>query len=362
MVPESHGNAPPVSLPAGYLPPYGTRLTVDSFAQQGSDTWAADGLDARGSPARYELTVTAPGRAMCRVNGEPTRYRNIYSHQTGGLESSLLAWFDWILATDAAGRLLLAADDYGGETVAAQLFRAEHHLVRHDSQERCLTDFTTLPELQGWLDEALAPTPLRTRVVAFEAIGKEPALLCDLLGPVRENPTGPLTPEAGLRYLPMPFGTAESVGFVRGELGDRFRSMTRVGFDGSTPSWVHAVSFVPTSELAHFGVETRTTADGESWWAILLDGVDVCLVIPRGTDERDWPMNISAGYDQDGQEATIGIRPTQVSERENRLQDHFQRRWGRWLDAAVVLDDEELAAGLKSVEAMLDKEFGGRHG
>ena len=97
-----------------------------------------------------------------------------------------------------------------------------------------------------------------------------------------------------------------------------------------------------------------------AWWGILVDQLDVCLVLPRPSAERQLDTNVKVHMDRDGTEAFIRFSPTDECELVNRLDDRFKRKWGRWLDSSIVLDNREIQDAVTHMESILDKEYGGR--
>lgn len=125
---KEHERSLPLALPDDYLLPYGTELTPSSFTKTMDNTYIVDALDSHGNPAHYEIAVNG-NLAKCTIDGEAASYENPYSHRDTGAEAPILDWFDWIASQDAAGHRYLDSDIYGGQTVAAKLFCAEHNLV-----------------------------------------------------------------------------------------------------------------------------------------------------------------------------------------------------------------------------------------
>ena len=122
-------------------------MRPSSFTRTTDNTYVVDALDSHGKTAHYEIAVDG-NLAKCIVDGEAASYENPYSHRDTGTEAPLLDWFDWIASQDAAGHRRLDNDVYGGQTVAAKLFCAEHNLVAYGSAECCVSNFSTLSEFQ----------------------------------------------------------------------------------------------------------------------------------------------------------------------------------------------------------------------
>ena len=100
--------------------------------------------------------------------------------------------------------------------------------------------------------------------------------------------------------------------------------------------------------------------DDVAWWGVLIDQLDVCLVLPRPSSGGQCDTNVKVHMDRDGTEAFIRLSPTDECELVNRLNDRFMRRWGRWLDSSIVLDEREIQEAVTHMESILDKECGGR--
>lgn len=367
---KEHERSLPLALPDDYLLPYGTELSPSSFTKTMDNTYIVDALDSHGNPAHYEIAVNG-NLAKCTIDGEAASYENPYSHRDTGAEAPIFDWFDWIASQDAAGHRYLDSDIYGGQTVAAKLFCAEHNLVTYSSTKCCVSNFSTLSEFQEWLDSSvLQETPMRAEVVGLltdpEQARKPFSYAFDLLdaieGPDAVSELKLATAgekDCGLRLTSANFGGNEIL-LEDGRTMGRTVSMVKACYDdGTQPTWMHAIGFVPKTYLPEMNVRVVHENDA-AWWGILVDQLDVCLVLPRPSAERQLDTNVKVHMDRDGTEAFIRFSPTDECELVNRLDDRFKRKWGRWLDSSIVLDNREIQDAVTHMESILDKEYGGR--
>ena len=339
-----------------YIPPYGTQLTVRDFSpvvfDSGQHGLTVEAYSSGGKRSTYELEVLEHYRdghamAVCRRDGVSVDYVHPWVHRNHGAESLLQAWYDWVLTQDAEcrPRPFNPGRPWEGETVEAQLYRAEHGVVTYEDFHTNSANAASVGWLQDWFDAksqdspatfkvlgvtnaetVTANGPLKLRCMGFKS--GEDSLTSKTLGQMAALPPGDDDLSNSDSALPAEYGLKL---MMDGDVADSFHS-----------DWLPIADDV----TAHFSDEPQAKPE---WFAVIPQGINAALLIPA------MYAVITLNFDDDGAFVHLQVRSDSAVSSRARHEQRFQRRWGRWLDEDAELTQQELNTGFNKVTQALEE-------
>jgi len=354
-------------IPQGYLPPYGTPLTLSAF-QAKPQGWEITAFDADGVETTYSIPVPDGETRVAAIQLSPPsegtlKCRDVYSKRLS-TKATPVQWVDWILTNDADYRTGLSNEQWEGSDDVALM----------DEQEENLANFKTLGEFQAWLDEVLEPTD--RKLIAFEvtefpergetrkiAVGEpdgtttsleewaDPLFLMRRDGRGREPDQGPLYKSFSQFHTRLGgdfWWNWPGTGNNSGEELRHMRPKPQLDFwdDDYWADYYISLELLRERTTLNEAPETVNPKAG-AWWGLRLADTDHALAFPsRGT-------NVIIDYHANGRQLSVNARATDYRATLNKANEAHYRQWGKFRDPDATLTPEEVEAGIAAAEKLI---------
>lgn len=311
---------------------------------------------ARSSKHLYEVIVPALGEVgplevTCAVDGVPQRYIDPATGEDKGFGAHAADWCNWILRDSVpAGQPepALEHEPWQGDGLDARMYRLAHGIVNYEDHHIDTTYFSTGADVEAWLRRSLGDHNAPVTVgllddVTFTLASDGPALIQRHIF----DRAGGL--QAG--YQPHAF---QPWAGTRNWWDEDRRAYTRnpsleTVMDGQKLESYTAANCLDYADLEPFMLPAGARANENSWFVIRLGDTPTCIAFPA---QR---TILTVNTDHDGAAAEIAAHQYFRWGRQNGRRRDFEEQWGRWLDESRPLTKDEIQAGLRTVEQIIER-------
>lgn len=311
---------------------------------------------ARSSKHLYEIIVPpleelGPLEVTCAVEGVLQRFIDPATGEDKGPGAHAADWADWILRDSVpAGQPEPAPghEPWQGDGMDARMYRLAHSIVNYEDHHTDTTYFSTAGDVEAWLRRAFGDhnAPLTVGLlddVAFTLAADGPALIQRHIFDRAEGL------QAG--YQPNAFRPWAGTGNWWDEDRRAYTRNPSLGtvMDGQKLESYAAVNCLDYADLEPYLLPAGARADDGSWFVIRLGDTPTCIAFPA---QR---TILTVSTDHDGAAAEIAAHQYFAWSRRNGRRRDFEEQWARWLDESRPLTKDEIQAGLKALEQIIER-------
>jgi hypothetical protein len=311
---------------------------------------------ARSSKHLYEVIVPALGEVgplevTCAVDGVLQRYIDQATGEDRGFGAHAADWGNWILRDSvAAGQPepALGREPWQGDGVDARMYRLAHSIVNYEDHHVDTTYFSTAADVEAWLRRSLGDhnAPITVGLlddVTFTLAADGPALIQRHI----------FDRAGGLQAGYQPNAFRPWAGTSNWWSEDR-RAYTRnpsleTVMDGQKLESYAAVNCLNYADLEPYMLPAGARANEGSWFVIRLGDTPTCIAFPA---QR---TILTVSTDHDGAAAEIAAHQYFRWNEQNARKRDFEEQWWRWLDESRPLTKDEIQAGLKTLEQIIER-------
>jgi hypothetical protein len=312
---------------------------------------------ARSSEHLYQVIVpdlgeVGPLEVTCTVDGIPQRYIDPATGEDKGFGAHAADWCNWILRDSVpAGQRTEPAptgEPWQGDGLDASMYRLAHSIVNYEDHHTDTTYFSTAADVEAWLRRSLGGhnAPITVGVlddITFTLDADGPALIQRHIF----DRAGGL--QAG--YQPnafRPWAGAKNWWDEGSRAYTRNPSLETV-MDGQKLESYAAVNCLDYADLEPFMLPAGARADEGSWFVIRLGDTPTCIALPA---QR---TILTVSTDHDGASAEIAAHQYFRWIKQNSRRRDFEEQWERWLDDSRPLSKDDIQAGLKTLEQIIER-------
>lgn len=336
--------------------PRGAELTAQDFVFPHIDEMErARPLVARARSSRhlYELLFPVseklgPLELLCAVDGVLQRYLDPETGIERGFGALATDWADWILEDSVPEGHRAPKQPWEGNGIEARLYRLEHNIVDFADQETGTSQFGTALELETWLKGALGRhnLPFSVHILDDAALLLGADIMPVYQKHTYEQPRGKVLEirRSGQFFSPWAgFGTWES------SSGDGYVFAPRLSsvMDGGEMESYVAVNCLDYNQLAPYLLPAGAPVDANSWFLLNVGDTRTSILFPA-----DASM-VQVSTDHDGASAQITVREYWGRRRELDRERAFQAQWANWLEEEHQLTQDEIRAGLDTLDQLI---------
>ena len=312
---------------------------------------------ARSSEHLYEIIVPAldelgPLEVTCAVDGVLQRFIDPATGEDKGFGAHATDWCNWIIRDSVPAEQRTEAapgwEPWQGDGLDATMYRLAHSIVSYDDHHVDTTYFSTAADVEAWLRRSLGDhnAPVTVGVlddITFTLDADGPALIQRHIFDRAD----------GLQAGYQPNAFRPWVGTSNWWDKDR-RACTRnpslgAVMDGQKLEAYTAANCLDYADLEPFMLPAGTRANEGSWFVIRLGDTPTCIAFPA---QR---TILTVSTDNDGATAEIGAHQYFHWVGKNGRKRDFEKQWSRWLDEGRPLTKEEIQAGLKALEQIIER-------
>ena len=311
----------------------------------------------RSSKHLYEIVVPpldelGPLEVTCAVDGVLQRFIDPVTGEDKGLGAHAVDWANWILRDSVPGSQhngpSSEAEPWQGDGLDARMYRLAHSIVNYEDHDTDTTYFSTAREVAAWLRRSLGnhSAPITVGVlddVSFTLAADSPTLIQKHVFDRAEGlqagyQANAFRPWAGTQNWWHP----ESRAYTRNP------SLQTV-MDGQKLEAYTAANCLDYADLEPYMLPAGARANENSWFVVRLGDTPTCMAFPA---QR---TILTVSTDHDGATAEIAAHQYfRWVSRSSRKRD-FKEQWARWLDESQPLTAEEIQAGLKTLEQIIER-------
>ncbi|HEX9228442.1 MAG TPA: hypothetical protein VF885_17710, partial [Arthrobacter sp.] len=312
----------------------------------------------RSSEHLYEVIVPAldelgPLEVQCAVDGVLQRFVDPVTGEDKGFGAHAADWADWILrhsVPDGFEGRPPAGQPWEGDEVGARMYRLAHNIVNYEDHHADTTYFSTAGDVEAWLRRSLGHhnAPLTVRVlddVAFTLAAEGPVLIQQHIFDRSDGPdmeagyqANAFRPWAGKKNWWNP----ERLAYTRNP------SLNTV-MDGQALQAFTAANCLDYADLEPYLRPADARANENSWFVVRLGDTPTCIAFPS---QR---TILTVNTDHDGATAEVTAQNYFRWVGQQGRKNSFEKQWARWLDESLPLTAEEILAGLKTLEQIIER-------
>lgn len=348
-------------LSRGYVPPYGTGVSPESFFVV-PNGWEATARNENGAVVSYAISLVREGKALLTVNGKTQTFVDPHSHISSGPVAAVGQWFDFVARQDAAGERAARKNPFGAEdedpaspaddAFTSLIKGAKSDVVSRSDFSVATQNFPTPSDLANWFSKVLERSTVAVEVMRLHQ--DAPHFLRPhsdnrlAFGSFKDDELGSWATTLFTYPVEPKFWWK---GQVPGghELAGQSCTMR---MSGSQILSSHAFA-IPYSDLVGtnaVGADAESDFGESDYWVAWVVGTDYAMVFPHNHSHA------RVDVDDGGSLVRITFRSIEKATSENAAEDAYLRSWGAWLDGDRVLSEGELEGEARAVERAFELE------